>query len=385
MADFSAKDIRAIALHAQGLNDAAFGKGKTGTLKAIRHLGYVQLDTLSVVARAHHHTLWSRVENYREKFLDDLMREKKIFEYWSHAAAFLPMEDFRFSLIRKNEFIKGKAHWFAKDKKMHRYVLDKIKAEGAMQARDFETDRTRGSWWDWKPAKIALEQLFQDGSLMIKERKGFQKVYDLTERILPSGIDTSFPTDGEYARHLIVGSLRAHGVAALKDFTHLRAGMRAPVEKELKKMLRSGEIVPIEISGTKEKYYSEPMTNDQFANGRWRKTEERGNKVSILSPFDNAIIRRDRVMDLFGYDFRVEFYLPEPKRKFGYFCLPVLWKNEFVARFDPKADRKTKTFHVKKFHLEKKMNKKEKAEFMNVFEVALEEFARFNTCDQIAW
>lgn len=360
-----------LSLHAQGIGNSS-GKGKSGALKAIQHLGYVQLDTLAVVARAHHHTLWNRVKNYQENMLNELVREKKIFEYWSHAAAFLPMEDYRFSLVRKNEFLQGKKHWFAKDKKIHKYVLDKIKAEGPLQSKDFETDKRRGSWFDWKPAKIALEQLFQNGSLMVAERKGFQKVYDLTERILPAGINTSLPSREEFAEYLIRTNIRAHGFASLKDMTHLRKGMRSPVEKLIKKMILAGEILPAYIENTRETYYQLP--NYQLPIGNHA-------KASILSPFDNAVIRRDRLKDLFDYDFFLECYLPEHKRKFGYFCLPVLYKNKFVGKFDPKADRATGIFYVKSFYLENKPDDTD--EFLASFANALKDFARFNGCEKI--
>ena len=114
------KQARTIALHHQGLaGNAPFGKGKAGALESIRHLGYLQLDTLSVVARAHHHTLWTRNTSYKESYLNELLREKKIFEYWSHAAAVVPIEDYRFSLPRKAEFLSGRSHWFKKDKRIH--------------------------------------------------------------------------------------------------------------------------------------------------------------------------------------------------------------------------------------------------------------------------
>jgi uncharacterized protein YcaQ len=363
-----------LALDAQGIGLAGKTGGKAGALKTIRHLGYVQLDTLAVVARAHHHTLWTRTEKYLEDHLRELMREKKIFEYWSHAAAFLPMEDFRFSLVRKNEFLAGRKHWFAKDKKIHKYVLDKIKAEGPLQSKDFETDKRRGSWFDWKPAKIALEQLFQDGSLMVVERKGFQKVYDLSERVLPAATDTTVPSKEEYADHLIRSTIRANGIASLKDMTHLRKGMGPVVEKVLKRLIAGNEIVPVTIIGSKESYYQFQQPNSKF--------EIRDSNVAtILSPFDNAIIRRDRLKDLFEYDFMLECYLPEHKRKFGYFCLPVLYNNKFVGKFDPKADRATGIFYVKSFYLEQ--TPKDMDAFLASFAASLKEFAKFNGCNKI--
>jgi uncharacterized protein len=368
----SKEEAISIALHTQGIG-RSFGKGKEGALNAIRHLGYVQLDTLAVVARAHHHTLWTRSEKYDERFLNELMLEKKIFEYWSHAAAFLPMEDFRFSLVRKQEFRKGRAHWFAKDKKIHKYVLDKIKSEGALQSKDFETDKRRGSWFDWKPAKIALEQLFQDGSLMVVERKGFQKVYDLSERVLPSSIDTTIPTNAELADHLVRSTIRAHGLASLKDMTHLRKGMNPFVQKALKKMVLEGEISEINVDATKEIFYR--FQNDELS------IKKTSGQTVILSPFDNAIIRRERLKGLFDYDFMLECYLPEHKRKFGYFCLPVLHNNKFVGKFDPKADRATGIFYVKSFHIENAP--KDMDEFLAAFANALKAFAVFNGCEKI--
>lgn len=368
---------RSLALSAQGLDRTSpFGKGKTGALETIRQLGYVQLDTLAVVARAHHHTLWTRNGAYREAWLNELMEEKSIFEYWSHAAAYLPMEDFRFSLVRKEEFRKGRSHWFQKDKKIMQYVLDRILAEGALQAKDFEANRKHGSWFDWKPAKIALEQLFHEGTLMIAQRKGFQKVYDLTERIVPAGTDTTLPSQEEFAAHLIRNNLRAHGIASLKDMTHLRRGMQSHVTKALKKMLTDGEIEKVMVEGVADDFFLFAGTEPLLSSKRKQPAS-----VSFLSPFDNAIIRRDRLVKLFGYDYAIECYLPEPKRKYGYFCLPVLYKGDFVGRFDPKADRATGVFHVKKFYLE---NPPEEMDvFLAAFAEALKTFAAFNNCSTI--
>lgn len=366
----------AIALSAQGLDrSAAFGKGKKGALETIRHLGYVQLDTLAVVARAHHHTLWSRTKAYSEEMLNSLMRDKSIFEYWSHAAAYLPMEDFRFSLVRKQEFLNGRSHWFQKDKKVMKYVLDRIRAEGPLQSKDFETDRARGSWFDWKPAKIALEQLFQDGTLMVTERKGFQKIYDLADRVIPVGIDTTLPTKEEFAEHLVHAALRAHGIASLKDMTHLRRGMLPHVTKMLQQLVKKGTIVRANIEKVKGEYYLEKKT---IAGHRFNDHPE---DALILSPFDNAVIRRERLQQLFDYDYTIECYLPEPKRKFGYFCLPVLYKGNFIGRFDPKADRATKTFIVKKFYLENPPQQMD--EFLHAFAATLKSFAAFNGCEKI--
>lgn len=365
-------EARSIVLEAQGLTAKnPFGKGVTGTMNAIRHLGYIQLDTLAVVARAHHHTLWNRNNTYSEIHLGSLLRERKVFEYWSHAASYLPMEDFRFSLPRKALHRSGHAHWFSRNKKLMAYVLDRIREEGPLQSKDFETDRKRGSWFDWKPAKIALEQLFMEGSLMVSSRQGFQKVYDITERVLPADINQEKPGADEYAEYLVRFNLKALGISSAKDFTHLRKGMKPSVDRAVKRLVKSGELLEYTIDGVKETYFMP-------ANGGLEPKPHKG--VHILSPFDNLIIRRERVNRLFDWDYNLECYLPEHKRKFGYFCLPVLHKGKFAGMFDPKADRATGILHVKNFH---PASHKTGNAFARSFAEALREFAAFNGCDRI--
>ena len=214
----SSAKLRRIALNQQGLLKAdSFGRGKAATLRAIEHLGYVQIDTISVVERAHHHVLWSRVSNYQPKFLDQLVKERKVFEYWFHAASWLPMRDYRFALPRMNRQ-NGERGWFENcDKKLVAHILQRVREEGPLRARDFEdTRKGKKQWWDWKPAKQALEQLFMQGELMVSARQGFQKVYDLPQRVLPDWVDTRLPTLDEYAGYLINTTLRAHGFATQK-------------------------------------------------------------------------------------------------------------------------------------------------------------------------
>lgn len=369
------EQAKSIILHAQGLSRPhAFGKGAAGALNTIQHLGYVQLDTLAVVVRAHHHTLWSRNNSYCEKHLDQLLSQGKVFEYWSHAASYLPMEDFRFSLPRKSLHLAGHAHWFSKNRKLMKFVLDRIRAEGPLQSKDFETDRKRGSWFDWKPAKIALEQLFMEGSLMVKSRKGFQKVYDLTERVVPDSVDHTMPSNDEYAEYLVRFNLRASGIGTLKDFTHLRRGMQPAVLKAVKRFVKKGEILEVEIEGLKEPWYASAQSLKQKSSSH--------TGTFILSPFDNLVIRRERLSKIFGWEYFLECYLPEHKRKFGYFCLPVLHNGKFVGMFDPKADRASQKFHVKKLHL----NPKEiNDDFKESFIGALNSFAAFNNCSSVVF
>ncbi|HPR08023.1 MAG TPA: crosslink repair DNA glycosylase YcaQ family protein, partial [Denitromonas sp.] len=172
------------------------GSPVAATLAAIEHLGYVQIDTISAVQRAHHHTLWNRNPRYGAAHLDQLVADKQVFEYWSHAAAYLPMRDYRFSLPRKHAIASGaQRHWYAPDAPLMQAVLKRITDEGPLMAKDFEHSGRKLGEWQTKPAKRALEYLFMMGELMLPRRVSFQKVYDLTERVLPAGIDTFSASD----------------------------------------------------------------------------------------------------------------------------------------------------------------------------------------------
>lgn len=372
------QQVRLLALQSQGLLQENFGKSKKVTLNSIEHLGYVQIDTLAVVVRAHHHTLWSRLPDYNEKFLNELLeKDKSIFEYWSHAASYLPMSDYRFSLPRKKAYSEGKSHWFAQDKKLNKYVFDRIKAEGPLQSKDFEHIRKGpGNWYEWKPAKRALEQLFMEGKLMVAKRQGFQKVYNLTERVLPTNVNATMPSAQEYAEHLIKKAIQSHGIVNENEIAYLRNGLKETINKVLKRLLKEGTLVEINIEGFEKALF---VTSPE----QLKSIEKVKHKhpIHILSPFDNLVIQRKRLQTIFNFDYQVECYVPEPKRKFGYFCLPVLYGDTFIARFDPKADRASKTFYIKTMHFEKGF--KPVDDFNKAFAQKLKAFATFNGCDKI--
>ncbi|PCI40324.1 MAG: hypothetical protein COB53_01545 [Elusimicrobia bacterium] len=358
----SLNEARRMALSPQGL----FLGAANSALATVRKLGYVQIDTISVIERAHHHTVWTRTPGYTPGDLEQLVRSKKIFEYWWHAAAYLPIEDFRFSLPRKKALAAGEAHWFKKDKKIMRFVFDRIKAEGPLKSSDFETPKKSGPWWGWKPAKQALEQLFQDGKLMIARREGFQKVYDLAERVLPATVDASMPTEQEFGEFLVGRTIRAHGIVNERELGYLQRPMaRAAIKKALPALIESGDIREGRIHSLPGKYFFKK-----------RPPKPAAPRLSLLSPFDNAVIQRRRLKELFGFDYQIECYVPKPKRNYGYFCLPILWGDRFVGRLDPKADRKSKQLLVQSLHWEKGAPAVARAALPK----ALERFAAFNGC-----
>lgn len=371
-------EAKRFQLHSQGLTTLApFGYGKDAAVKAIQRIGYVQIDTISVVQRAHHHIFWSRVPDYQMSWLHDMQAvDKTIFEYWSHAAAFLPMESFRYCLPRMERYRKGEKHWWERDPKTIKFVFNEIKKRGPLLARDFEntTGRKAGPWFDRTPAKKALEYLFHEGRLVIGERKGFQKVYELAERYLPADLDQTMPSEKEFIRHLIETTLHANGLATSREIAYLRKGLQPKVLKELLKMEKEGLIRELGVQDAKETYYS---LKDFIL-----PSQSKEKVAHILSPFDNLVIQRARLKKFFDFDYQIECYVPEPKRKFGYFVLPVLVGEDFIGRIDAKADRATKDFIIKSFYIEPNFKKKT-SEFAQELKTTLERFVKFNGCETL--
>ncbi|GAL13390.1 putative cytoplasmic protein [Vibrio astriarenae] len=316
-------EAQKLALLSQGLlSQELKGQAYQRTLKAMSNLGYVQIDTISVVQRAHHHTLWSRNPNYQLDHLDKMLKEKHIYEYWSHAASFLSMKDFRFSLPRKHAIKSDQQkHWFRKDKQLMKAILDRITSEGPLMAKDFESEVTKTTGWESKPTKQALEMLYMQGDLMISERRNFHKVYDITERVLPSSVDTSLPTANEHARFLIQEYLNKHGLGQLKEITYLLKDVKPTVKVALNEMLEEGEVV--EVTAGDERYYTTNQTLSLLNFKLKRK------QAKILSPFDNFLIQRARIKHLFNFDYLLECYTPVAKRQYGYFSLPILWNGNW--------------------------------------------------------
>jgi uncharacterized protein len=381
MTEISHRDARRLLLASQGLlHRVAFGRGKQAVLRAIEQLGYVQIDTISVVERAHHHVLQTRVPDYDPRMLDQLQGvDRSVFEYWSHAAAYLPMRDYRFY----RPMMAGFARRTKADAKLSRRVLDRIHAEGPLQAKDFEQRQGRSSsgWWDWKPAKRALESLFLGGDLMISRRQGFQKVYDLTAHVLPAGVDTRAPTIPEWGKFIASNNLRALGIGTAHDIGYARLTMKrfsgeviAPhIHTALNELVDSGAATRSTLGG-ETVFISTPLMDQlPFRLGKRR--------ITFLSPFDNVIINRRRLQHMFGFDYLIECYVPAPKRQYGYFCLPMLWGDELIGRLDAKAVRKAATLDVQCLFLEPGV--KVTASLTAAISAGLDQFAKANHCDQV--
>ncbi|EPJ46168.1 MAG: hypothetical protein OFPI_34790 [Osedax symbiont Rs2] len=340
----SSQAQKIIVLQQQLHINSSAPRGEQGVLLALKHLGYIQIDSISVIVRAHHHSLYNRVKGYKEQHLNQLQRSAEIFEYWSHAAAYLPMSAYRHSLVRKLALKNGQQHWFKKDPKMMAHVLEKISDCGPMMAKDFsDTKNTNSGWWDWKPAKIALEQLFMQGDLMVTERRGFQKVYDLTENVLPADVDRSVPTTAQHCQFLIEQYLQANAIAKAEHFGYLLKGVKTDIKQQLQVMLEQGLIVQLQVG---EQMYFARAGVEQLLKQKLSRS-----KVKILSPFDNILIQRKRMQQLFNFKYQLECYVPKPKRQFGYFSLPILQGQQFVGTMDVKVQRKIRQMDILHLHL----------------------------------
>jgi uncharacterized protein len=366
------QDARNLILESQLLGD----NSSKESLEVIQHLGYIQIDTIAVVERAHHQVIWTRTPSYKPRELDLLQRNKKIFEYWFHAASYLPMDDYRYSLPRMNKYREGKSHWFKQDKKVIDLVLKRIEKEGPLMSKDFEHTKKSSGWFDWKPTKIALEQLFMSGILMVPHRQGFQKVYDLAERVLPKNLDVSLPTEEELLSFHCISQLKYMGLATEAELCYQKKIIdRKKMKFFLEKLVLENVLEKVEIKNLKQIYYK--LKQLEVKNSSEKEV------VHILSPFDPLVIQRKRLKEIFNMDYMIECYTPEEKRRFGYFCHPLLYKGEFIGRVDLKAHRADKLLEVKGLFTENKKQSLSKTKAL--LALSLMSFAHFNGCEEIRY
>ncbi len=350
---------RRLMLAAQGLDrPVAQLATKAGVLAAIRALGQLQIDTISVVARSHYLVLWSRLGDFRVEWLDELLAEGALFEYWAHAACFLPMEDYPLHRRRMLDAMAADAlpvrwalRWSAENPELLARMTAYLRENGSARSADFERpDRPSSGWWDWKVEKDALNALWLTGEVMVASRRNFQRVYALRERVLPGWDDGSLPTSEEAQRSFDLKTVRALGITtagwALDYFRQLKTG----VAKRLEQLASEGALLRVQIEGLPGPAYVHP---DRACLLHAAAVDTQAASVTtVLSPFDPLVWDRQRARELFGFDYMIECYTPAAKRRYGYFTLPILHRGRLVGRLDPKAHRAQGLFEVKAVHLE---------------------------------
>ncbi len=334
-----------------GSNAGAATSAGAATLRAsLRRLGAIQIDSINVVARSHELVLAARVGPHDPAAFERLLyRRRAGFEYWGHAASFLPIEHYRLFLPRMERMRQTGRGWRvdSRTKNTHLYqpILDRIRAEGPLAASAFREPGgpRRGTWWDWAPAKDVLEDLFDQGDVMVHDRVRFERRYDLTERVLPAGLDLTTPTGVEAAVELTLLAARALGVATardLADYFRLRPEHARPA---LAETLGAGLLQQVTVRGWAKPGYLLPGTP---------LPRRAAHAPVLLSPFDSLIWYRERTERLFGFHYRIEVYTPAHKRIHGYYTMPVLADGRLVARVDPKHDRQAGALVLRGLSLE---------------------------------
>lgn len=358
--------------------------GKVDILTIIRQLGILQIDTIHRVARAPYFILWSRLGMYQPVWLDELLEEHSIFEYWAHAACFIPIEDF--PLFRR-VMLDGSSFWWNSHKWLESHqeeadqILERIRKNGSIRSSDFEgTKAHNGGWWNWKPEKMALEHLFNLGMIMVSRREKFQRCYDLRERIYPGWDDLNTPSRVDMIRTLTLRTVKILGVALpawVPDYYRLprKEALAALVDLE-----KRDEILPCRIEGKEPVAYYHPDHTGLIQDALCRRLSPQ--RTTLLSPFDPLVWDRKRTLQTFGFDFSLECYLPAAKRRYGYFSLPLLHRSRLVGRVEARALRKEKVFEIVSIHLEPDFTFDN--EFLDACAAAIADCARWHQTDKVA-
>ncbi|ADO49117.1 winged helix-turn-helix domain-containing protein [[Enterobacter] lignolyticus] len=347
---------RHLHLHAQGLLKKPRRRPQPDDiLRTIERMSLLQIDTINVVARSPYLVLFSRLGAYPQDWLDASLKRGELMEYWAHEACFLPRSDF--PLVRHRMLAPENMGWKYRESWMEEHaqeiaeLLALIEKNGPVRSTDFEHPRKGASgWWEWKPHKRHLEGLFTAGQVMVTGRHNFQRIYDLTSRVMPHWDDERDMLSQQDAEDVMLqNSARSLGLFRaqwLADYYRLR---RPAIPALLARWQTEGQVIPVEVEGLGEMWVhaslSQPL--DEALAGKLRATHS-----AVLSPFDPVVWDRKRAEQLFDFSYRLECYTPAPKRQYGYFVLPLLHQGKLVGRMDSKIHRKTGVLEVFALYLQ---------------------------------
>jgi len=350
---------RRVWLRAQRLDaPVPFGDGPQATAAAVEHLGYVQIDTINVIERCHHHILYNRIPAYTRADLRAAQSaDKSVFEYWTHALSYVPAKDFRF-FVPLMKLHKREGHrWFGSVRPEDtRKVMRLLRRDGALTIRDIEDDvltEKEHLWQSRKPSKRALQLAFYTGEVTISERTGMLKTYELTGRHFGWDRPPKPASAAEATAYLLDRALRSQGLVSLDSICHLHAPSKAAIRRLIEARVRRKELTPVALEGAgKQEHWAKPeIVESEVLEPDTAASAGEGDSglVHILSPFDPLIIQRKRTELFFGYGHRFEAYVPKQKRVFGYFALPVLVGDDIVAAIDLKTDRQKRKLLMQKW------------------------------------
>ncbi len=373
----TAAQARRIWLHAQRLDTPEpFGFGPQATPAAVAHLGYVQIDTIHVIERCHHHILHTRIPSYRREHLERAQSvDKTVFEYWTHALSYVPTETLRFHLRRMRREWQRRVVWMGKVPTADlRRVLSRIRRDGAITIREIDADvrvEKDYTWGSLRPSKRALELAFYRGLVTVSRRTGMLKTYDLLTRHFGSEHLPRAASESETLSYLLDRALRSQGVVSVESICHLDASRKPAIRRLVEARVRRGELIPVQVEGAGPSlHWVRPDTLDAIP-------ESAGEQVHILSPFDPLIIQRRRLRLFFDYEYRFEAYVPKQQRLFGYFVCPVLIGDRIVAALDLKTDRQRQKLLVQRWN---RVGRGTSRAHRQRVEEALHGFERFQLC-----
>lgn len=361
-------EVRRLLLGAQGLLDDPARRATPAVLNRLIHrLGFVQIDSINTVDRAHHLTLFSRLDGFQPAHLTHLLeRSRTLFEHWTHDASVIPLAFYPRWKVRFHRFHQASAlvnqstWWYERlsgdPEGVLRSVRERIEREGPLRSADFEHQRAgeSGAWWGWKPQKAALEYLWRTGELAIAGRVSFQKVYDFTERVLPAHHALERLDDEAYIDEQCAGAMERLVVATPREIAHFWGGVPlADARRWCDQAARSGRIVPVIV----EPLNGADAARHSFAlpdvRARLKKLPAAPERMRLLSPFDPVLRDRERAKRLFDFDYRFEAFVPAAKRVYGYYTMPVLAGERIVARVDPRHRREDATLEINRVWWEK--------------------------------
>jgi len=387
MLEISPEKVRSLILEVQGLRTKEPCKSVMDVANRIHN---IQIDTISVVSRSHNLITANRYSDYVEGEVWKLQKEGKLFEYWSHAMCMMPMRSFPYYVWKMERMRERKSGWYTawalENKEIVEDVYQKVKKSGVTRSKDLgETGRKSDGWWDWKKEKRALEALTTLGRLMVSYREGFQKNYDLTERVVPPGTDIEPLSNDEVSQYIVDTTFRSLGIADYRDVKsytgpmaakHFWKGQRPNIEEHLENLI--GDVLEEIDFGQKGRYF---VHVDYLKQLTAMKPASPKTPVKILTPFDNILRERYYPKSIWDFDYKIECYVPAKDRVYGYFVLPILDQNTLRGRVDAKVHRSTSQLELKALYIESPELLTESG--LLRLQKGVQNFAKFHKCQEI--
>ncbi len=383
---------RRLQIEKQGVGAPPRRATKRRIEETIGRVGCLQIDTINVVERAHYFTLWTRLGRYRKEDLRALAYEDRhVFEGWGHAMCYMPWDHYRYLIAPSKWRAERRARnegWYSRvGQGVVDHVLDRIRREGPLGSADFEGTKPGGGWWSWKPTKLALEALFGSGELMVTRRDGFQRIYDLTERVLPAWVDTAEPTEEERERFFVLRTLGCLGATKPTDVLWYypkhwtRLGLNAKgVQALLDGLVGEGVATRLSVEGHRAPYYclveDAPRLDDLARDWGY-------GGVRMVNYFDSLLWQADRLRDLFGFERALEVYLKPEQRRYCYYTTPILYGDRLVGRLGPKLERREGKLVIRGLWHEDWFKPDEI--FEEELEKTLDDLARFSGAAEVEW